>query len=90
MMNVQNIFQIMQNIKAVEGVQPVSSHEGEVQNFKNLLYAGKSNINEVSSIEPQQMLAAQAETMKVVSSVNLTSKIAGEVSQCVNKLTGMQ
>lgn len=90
MMNVQNIFQIMQNIKSGEAVQPVSSHEDEVQNFKNLLYAGKNNISEVPPIEPQQMLAAQAEAMKIVSSVNLTSKIAGEVSQCVNKLTGMQ
>jgi len=56
--------------------------------FNKLLYAGMPQ-GDVGALSPQQMLVRQAETLSTTVGVDLGAKIAGAVSQSVNKLANM-
>ncbi|WP_186381407.1 type III secretion system inner rod subunit SctI [Yersinia mollaretii] len=65
----------------------VASRE-KISAFNQLLYAGTPQ-GDVGSLSPSQMLMQQATTLGTTVSVDLGAKIAGAVSQSVNKLANM-
>lgn len=56
--------------------------------FSQLLHAGASH-QDVGTLSPEQMLLRQADTMTFTIGVDLGAKVAGSVSQAVNKLANM-
>ncbi|MFP1892470.1 type III secretion system inner rod subunit SctI [Lonsdalea quercina] len=60
----------------------------KVSAFNKLLYAGTPQ-GDVGQLSPSQMLAQQATLMGTTVSVDLGAKVAGAVSQSVNKLANM-
>ncbi|MFI0488737.1 MAG: type III secretion system inner rod subunit SctI [Yersinia sp. (in: enterobacteria)] len=65
----------------------VASSE-KVTAFNKLLYAGTSQ-GDVGALAPQQMLMQQASMLSTAVGVDLGAKIAGSLSQSVNKLANM-
>jgi len=65
----------------------VASSE-KVTAFNKLLYAGTPQ-GDVGALSPSQMLTQQANILSTTVGVDLSAKIAGSVSQSVNKLANM-
>ena len=57
--------------------------------FRQLLFAGSPTGEQVSALSPAEMLLQQASTLNTTVGVDLGAKIAGAVSQSVNKLANM-
>lgn len=67
----------------------VSVPDGEqIGVFSKLLFAGTQQ-GDVGSLTPSQMLVQQATTLGATVGVDLGAKVAGAVSQSVNKLANM-
>lgn len=56
--------------------------------FNKLMFAGTPQ-GDVGSLTPSQMLVQQATTLGTIVGVDLGAKVAGAVSQSVNKLANM-
>lgn len=68
-------------------VVPVPDGE-QIATFNQLLFAGTPK-GDVGSLTPSQMLVQQATILGATVGVDLGAKVAGAVSQSVNKLANM-
>lgn len=61
---------------------------GQVSAFNKLLFAGTPQ-GDAGSLTPSQMLVQQARTLEATVGADLGAKVAGAVSQSINKLANM-
>lgn len=77
------------SMAAAPSATAVPAPDGEqIYAFNKLLFAGTPQ-GDVGSLTPSQMLVQQATTLGATVGVDLGAKVAGAVSQSVNKLANM-
>lgn len=65
-----------------------NSSSDQIATFSQLLHAGVPD-TDPGVLSPQQMLVRQADTLGMTVGVDLSAKVAGAVSQSINKLVNM-